>query len=118
MVPMVSNFIHKHAAALVVGLTTLAVFLVIVTNAGAARPSQRTSVIRAGQAVDNLCGGGLWVCVKRYPVDVFYNCGPNARCWNVCYTHREKFLFYKSKYKCSTGKIMYRVGFLSYYFEY
>ena len=99
-------------------LVVVAVFLVVVTNASAARPSHHTAEVRANHAVDLLCGGGWWVCMKRYPVDVFYNCGRNGLCWNVCYTHREKPIIGKAHYKCSTGQIKYRSGFITYYFEY
>lgn len=101
---------------IIVGIVLVAIFLVIVTDAGAARPSQHTAVVRADYAVDQLCGP---VCMRRDPPDIFYNCGPNAKCWNMCFTHVErKWYSFQVKHKCSTGKIMYRSGYLTYYFEY
>lgn len=100
----------------VVLIVCLAVFLVIVTDAGAARPSQQTVHTQAFYAVVNLCGP---VCVARYTPRVFYNCGPNSKCWNVCFTHVERpWYSWKRKYKCSTGKMTGQRGFLDYYFEY
>lgn len=97
---------------------TAAMFVVSASPALAARPTQHVAEVRAAWAVDELCGGGWTVCIKRYPVRVFYACGKSSKCWKACYTHVERPLFGHRKYRCSTGKVTGRTGFLDYYFEY
>lgn len=113
-----TDFILRHAEKLVVGIVVLAVFLVVVSGASAGKPSQHIAEQRASLAVDSLCGGGWLMCVKRYPVRVFFNCGSSAVCWRTCYTHVEKPVIGKRRFKCSTGQIKYRSGHLTYYYEF
>jgi hypothetical protein len=110
---------RRLLVALVIALLTVGVISYLAASASAARPTQHTAEVRSNWAIDQLCGGGTTVCVRRYPAVVFYGCGRNAKCWNVCYTHVERSFFsWRKHYRCSTGQIKYSIGFLTYYYEY
>jgi hypothetical protein len=110
------------ALVIAVGAAMLTMWIIDVADGEAARPTQHTAEVSAYYAVLNLCGGGALICVKRYPVRTFYNCGRNSKCWNICYTHVERLWYLPhsafNRYKCSTGKISYSRGFLTYSWEY